>query len=600
MRQLIKNPVKTFVASNEWALFRTMPEAGKFATIVWASMGFLRGTLPALFAVATGWLFSTVQTGSGLAWPLFAVGLLFVFMNALGPVHEAVSWNLGGRISRLLHNKLMHTSLTPPGLAHLENPGLAEKLSSARDFDLGIAAPPLIASFPYLTSGLVRLAAGLTSAMLLAGYRWWAGLLAAAAWGSTHVLLRPGAVWHERNTPEVSEQQRRAAYEYKLLVDAPAAKEVRLFGLPHWIADGFTERRQRLVDLSWKARRLRAGPVRRAILAILAADIVILAALGRDAVNGNLSLAATFVFAQAILGVSSLAFSETDWWLSITAQPVPVINDLGPAMSAAGALPIGSRSANGLPLSEIEFRDVRFAYTADGQAVLDGLSLKIPAGTSMAVVGSNGAGKTTLAKLCCRMYDPVSGSIHIDGRDLKEFEIDSWRGRIAAVFQDFVRYDATLRYNVSPSGADDQSVNYALNQARAAGLAGLDTILSKAYPGGTDLSGGQWQRVALARAIAAVSSGAGVVILDEPTAQLDVKGEAEIFERLLESTQGKTTILISHRFSTVRRADRICVIEHGRVIELGSHDQLMSQDGRYRHMFELQASRFEDEPEIQL
>jgi len=146
---------------------------------------------------------------------------------------------------------------------------------------------------------------------------------------------------------------------------------------------------------------------------------------------------------------------------------------------------------------------------------------------------------------------------------------------------------------VAPAGAPDALVEAALDSAGAAGLAGLDTILARGYDGGTDLSGGQWQRVALARALAAVRQGAGVVLLDEPTAQLDVRGEAEIFDRILEETRAVTTILISHRFSTVRHADRICVLERGRVAELGSHDELMALGGRYRTMFDLQAQRFE-------
>ena len=145
----------------------------------------------------------------------------------------------------------------------------------------------------------------------------------------------------------------------------------------------------------------------------------------------------------------------------------------------------------------------------------------------------------------------------------------------------------------APGGAPDDLVETALEHAGAAGLAGLDTILARAYDGGTDLSGGQWQRVALARALAAVSQGAGIVLLDEPTAQLDVRGEAEIFDRILEETRDVTTILISHRFSTVRHADRICVLEGGRVVELGSHEELMALGGRYRTMFDLQAQRFE-------
>jgi ABC-type multidrug transport system fused ATPase/permease subunit len=163
---------------------------------------------------------------------------------------------------------------------------------------------------------------------------------------------------------------------------------------------------------------------------------------------------------------------------------------------------------------------------------------------------------------------------------------------VAAVFQDFIKFELSLKENVAAAGAPDEAVRAALESAGAAGLADLDTVLARGYDGGIDLSGGQWQRIALARALCAVRLGAGVVLLDEPTAQLDVRGEAEIFERILSETRHCTTILISHRFSTVRHADRICVLEHGHVIELGTHDELIAKGGRYRAMFDLQAKRF--------
>ena len=249
--------------------------------------------------------------------------------------------------------------------------------------------------------------------------------------------------------------------------------------------------------------------------------------------------------------------------------------------------------AAGLPASEIRFRSVTFAYP-HGAPVLDGFDLTIPAGSSLAIVGQNGAGKTTLAKLLCRFYDPQAGAIEIDGRDVRSLDVAAWRSRLTAVFQDFLRLELPLRDNVAPAGAPDAAVASALAAAGAARLAGLDTVLARGYDGGTDLSGGQWQRVALARVLCAVTMGAGVVLLDEPTAQLDVRGEAEIFDRLLAATRHCTTILISHRFSTVRHADRICVLEHGHVVELSTHDELMRMDGRYKTMFELQAQRFTD------
>ena len=233
-----------------------------------------------------------------------------------------------------------------------------------------------------------------------------------------------------------------------------------------------------------------------------------------------------------------------------------------------------------------------FGYPG-GPLVLDGFDLTIPAGTSLAIVGQNGAGKTTLAKLLCRLYDPRDGRRR--GRRHRSPPARSRRvarrrdGRVPGLRPLRARRCATTW---RPAAGATRTSSPPSHAAGAADLAALDTILAKGYPGGTDLSGGQWQRVALARALCAVRAGAGVVLLDEPTAQLDVRGEAEIFERILDATRGCTTILISHRFSTVRHADRICVLERGAVVELGTHDELMARGGRYRTMFDLQASRF--------
>jgi ABC-type multidrug transport system fused ATPase/permease subunit len=303
------------------------------------------------------------------------------------------------------------------------------------------------------------------------------------------------------------------------------------------------------------------------------------------------------IFAQSAAGVSMIAFGGLNWALDGSAAPVNAVLRLESAMAAAGALRVGSRAAAGMPAREIRFRDVTFAYPG-GAPVLEHFDLTIPAGSSLAIVGQNGAGKTTLAKLLCRLYDPQSGAIEVDGVDIRDLSIEAWRQRLTSVFQDFIRFELPLRDNVDPwavgaTGADrDEVIRSALESAGAANLATLDTVLARGYDGGTDLSGGQWQRVALARALCAVGKGAGLVLLDEPTAQLDVRGEAEIFDRILAATRLCTTILISHRFSTVRHADRICVLEHGRVIELGSHEELMAKGGRYRTMFDLQAQRF--------
>jgi ABC-type multidrug transport system fused ATPase/permease subunit len=583
--------------SPEWRFFGALWRADRSATAWWWALVAVRGALPAAFAVAMGGLVAAVERGSSPTGGLVAVGTVFVAMQALGPAHDALSSNLGATVSFWLHDRLHEACDGPHGLAHLDHPDLADELSAARDFDLGLAGPPIVVCMPNIGGGFSALAAGAAQALLLAGYRWWAPLLVGGAWASTHHFLKAGAVWHARTSPEVAEQQRRADYAYRLAVEAPAAKEVRLFGLAPWVVGGFRSLRRELLDRSWEARRLRWRPTWWAIVLVTAANAAFFWSLARDGVDGTVAVGSLVVFAQAAIGASGIAFGEVDWWWRTAAQPVPTVLDLAGKMAAVDALLPGTGSAAGLPRHEIRFAGVRFRYPGSDRDVFDGFDLTIPAGRSLAIVGRNGAGKTTLAKLLCRMYDPDEGAVLVDGHDLRELDLAEWRARVAAVFQDFVRFELSLRDNVDPAvaaGGRDEVVRDALAAARAEDLADLDVTLAKGYPGGTDLSGGQWQRVALARAVARVRLGAGVVLLDEPTAQLDVRGEAEIFERLLAATAGCTTILVSHRFSTVRRADRICVVEAGRVVELGTHDELLAAGGRYRTMFDLQAARFDD------
>lgn len=581
----------------EWKFFSVLPRADRPLAVAWWLVLVLRAVLPALFAVAIGMLVGAVQRGAALAIPLAVTGTIFVLLQVLSPLHRAIGANLGSRTAAWLYDELTNACVRPPGMGHLENPRLIADLTVARDFDLGITGPPLFVAMDFVASGLVELMSGLAAAVVVGGYAWWAPVLLVGAWVATHVLLRESAVWRDRNTDEVRSAQRQANYAYCLAVEAPAAKELRLFGLAGWTVDRFTSGRRRLLDLQFQATRLRERPMLWSLLLVLSANILVFWMMAQDAATGRLALSRVVTFASAALAVSSIAFGGLSWVLDGAAAPMEAVLRLQSAMAPTGALTAGTRAAARMPARDIRFRDVRFAYPGTDQTVLENFNLTIPAGSSLAIVGKNGAGKTTLAKLLCRLYDPQDGTIEVDGIDLRDLEIDSWRSRLAAVFQDFIRFELPLRDNVAPGGAPDDVILAALAEAGAAKLAGLSTVLARGYEGGTDLSGGQWQRVALARALCSVKMGAGVVLLDEPTAQLDVRGEAEIFERILEATRNTTTILISHRFSTVRHADRICVLEHGRVIELGTHDELMALGGRYRTMFELQASRFGGEEE---
>ena len=567
----------------------------------WVMLG-ARGLLPAAFSVVTGVLVAAVQHRASLAAPLVVVGVVFILMQVLGPLHTSLSANLGDRTAAWLYDELTSACVAVPGIGHLEDPELAKDLQVARDFDRGMTAPPLSTSLDFIASGLMDMVAGLAQACVLFGFAWWAPPVLAGAWLATHWLLRESAVWKDRNTDEVRQAQRDADYAFRLAVDPPAAKEVRIFGLPDWVLERFLTSRRHLHRLQYEATRMRERSVLASLAIVLAANGLVLWMLGSAALDHRLSLGALVAYASAVAGASMIAFGGLNWALDGAAAPVAAVARLKAAMSKAGTITErGHNPADGMPSQNIAFRDVTFAYpAAPGRPVLRNFSLEIPAGSSLAIVGQNGAGKTTLAKLLCRLYDPQSGAIEADGTDLRDLDLESWRRRVTAVFQDFTRFELTVRENVVPrqtadgrdSGALDDAIRAALDEAGATDLASLDTPLAKGYAGGTDLSGGQWQRVALARALASVRLGAGLVLLDEPTAQLDVRGEMEIFERILAATRQCTTILISHRFSTVRHADRIAVIEDGQVVELGSHDELIQLRGRYWRMFSLQAQRF--------
>ncbi|HET8648109.1 MAG TPA: ABC transporter ATP-binding protein, partial [Vicinamibacteria bacterium] len=472
----------------------------------WWTVLVLRGVLPAVFVVATGALVAAVLRGQGVGAALALAGGAFVLVQVLAPLHQALSANLGSRLAAWLYDRLTEACVRPPGMGHLEDARLTSDLTVAREFDLGMTGPPMHINMDFIADGLVGLLAGLASAAVLFGYSWWAAPLLAGAWLATHWLLRESGVWRDRNTEEVRQAQRTAEYDYRLAVDPPAAKELRLFGLADWVVDRFIARRRRLYEIQYQATRLRERPMAWSLLLVAAANVAVFWSLASAAAGGALDVPRLVVFAQAAVGASAIAFGGLNWALDGAAAPVAAVLRLQPAMHEAGALAASARvrSAEGLPAREVRFRGVTFAYPGSDRPVLDGFDLTIPAGTSLAIVGQNGAGKTTLAKLLCRLYDPQRGAIEVDGADLREIDLEAWRARVTAVFQDFIRFELPLRDNVAPAGAPDEAVRAALVQAGAEGLAALDTPLARGYEGGTDLSGGQWQRVALARALCAV------------------------------------------------------------------------------------------------
>jgi len=245
-----------------------------------------------------------------------------------------------------------------------------------------------------------------------------------------------------------------------------------------------------------------------------------------------------------------------------------------------------------------EFRNVSFQYPGGGRLILDKLNFKLRPGERIALIGENGEGKTTIVKLITRLYDPMEGQVLLDGVDLKEYDLDDLYREIGVIFQDFMRYEMTARENIAV-GQIEQIGNMPLLQDSAAKsmadnvvnklASKYEQMLGRRFDGGVDLSGGEWQKIALARAYL---RNAQVLILDEPTSALDARSEYEVFQRFAELTVGKMALFISHRFSTVRMADRIVVLEKGRIAEEGDHDALTSLGGRYAEMFELQAASY--------
>ena len=290
-----------------------------------------------------------MQRAEPLLGPLVLVGVSFVGLLVVSPIQTAVSMNLGSKMSAWLNEALIRSCVDPPGVGHLEDADLADDLTTAREFDRGMTGPPMYLNVDFIATSLVGVIGGLASAVVLAGFAWWAPLVLVLAWGSTHWLLRESGVWKDRNTPEVRLAQRHADYAYRLAVDPQPAKELRLFGLAGWAVERFIARRQRLFELQYRATRLRERSVALCLLIVAAANAAVFAALGLAATSGRLGLDELVVYTQVALGVSLIAFGGLNWALDGAAAPVAAVARLGPAMAPLGALNAGSTPAAGRP-----------------------------------------------------------------------------------------------------------------------------------------------------------------------------------------------------------------------------------------------------------
>ncbi|HVE93978.1 MAG TPA: ABC transporter ATP-binding protein [Acidimicrobiales bacterium] len=596
-------------------VLRHAPAASPWLAALVGLLTVASGLLPHAFILATGSVVSAVARGAGdgldspagddLVRGLFAVGLLFVAEQSLGPFRGAAAAALALRFRARISERVMRSVLNRPGIAHLEDPATLDRIAQAQGVGPGGMGPS------EALRGVVMLAelrfAAIVSALILASFRWWlaVALVVFRLWIRKTVwreMARGSAVALER-----TQQARFSTYLRDLTLRPEAAKETRLFGLGFWIIDRFVSSWSSTLEAVWKERRRGDRKVVLGALYVFVADLAAFALVARAAASGELSAAEVAVYVQTILSIATIGqMRAEDQLIQYGAASLPAALDLDGALAHSPAAVAKAASVTlprDAPTQSLSFEGVSFAYPGSTRPVLRDLDLAIPAGRSLAIVGANGAGKTSLVKLICGLYEPTAGVISVDGHDLSTIDPADWRRHLAAIFQDFARYEMSIRTNVAfgawKHGSDDDALRTAVAKAGAADIVdglphGWDTVLARQYERGAELSGGQWQRVAMARALFAVHGGARVLILDEPTANLDVRAEVELFDRFLELTAGLTTILVSHRFSTVRRADRIVVLEGGRVVESGSHDELVAAAGRYATMFELQAARFRD------
>ena len=396
-------------------------------------------------------------------------------------------------------------------------------------------------------------------------------------------------------TPE----RRQLEYLRQMGASVDTAKEVKIFNLNRF----FIERFRFLSDKFYLGNKLLAG--KRALWGTLLAALgtlgyyIAYAYIAWRTVRGDFSIGDLTFLAGSFRRLRQLLESLLSGFSQVASQAL-YLDDLysffqiePDIRSKPDAIPVPNPIRTGFVFDNVGFR-----YEGADRWALRGLSFELHAGEVLALVGENGAGKTTLVKLLARLYDPDEGRILLDGRDLRDYDMEALRASIGVIFQDFVRFHLTVAENIGVGQIDAMDDRARIEKAARRGMAdeviaelpkGFEQIIGRRFKDGVDLSGGQWQKVAIARAY---MRDAQVMILDEPTAALDARSEFEVFERFKELSDNRTAVLISHRFSSVRMADRILVLADGMVEASGTHDQLMAQGGRYAELFELQASGY--------
>jgi ABC-type multidrug transport system fused ATPase/permease subunit len=586
-------------------MLRRLGSVGRGLLAALIGLTVVEGLIPAATAVAFAALVSRVggiANGAAAAAiaPLVAYLVILLAAHALAAVREPLSFLAQARIDGDHRARVARLAAMSDTIGALERPEVQALIWQTRaDPESFIEATPGPGVLTQLEL-LGRVLAMVTSGAILAAYTWWLlPLLVVPALVVQNLYAREARqrrrVWRASIAPGMH-----AEVWADAITSAGEGKEVRIFGLAGWAVDRIQHYVRRAFDPIWaQGRRALFGLWRPALLVLVPLGVAYLS-VTVEAVGRRTSVAvAAAVFAAAATVFQALAESP-----HFTIGTVTILKAFD-RLSEALAPDVRPDTANLPPAAEtaplIRFEDIGFHYPGSDRQVLDRLDLEIRPGELLGVVGLNGAGKSTLIKLLAWLYEPTSGRITADGVDLAGVDPAAWRTRMSVVFQDFVRYDLSVADNVAlGSGVVPRDERAMAAAARDSGLedlldrlpAGWDTPLSRSRSGGVDLSGGQWQQVVLARALYAVHTGSQVLVLDEPTAHLDVRTEFDVFDRLAAHKGDATVVLISHRLSTVRQSDRIVLLSDGRITESGSHDELMALGGAYAGMFGIQAERF--------
>ena len=623
-------PMKTYfrgvldVYRSYFLIAALVPSGGAGLVAVLIALNVVLGLLPIAFIVATSVMIGRVPDAvaggvgsdqwSSLVAAFVVAASAFVAQQIIAPLQAALGELLARRVDGYVVDRLIAASLRSTGIGTLENQDLLNDLTQVTTtIEQSFRTPGLACA------GLLALVARYTQlvgAAIVVGlvFSWPAAVALAAATMAFRKGNRGGLRIYGRLFARSIAIWRESWYYRGISLGAGAAREIRVFALAEWLSEHYRQLSMKLFALIWAERRriyLRPYLVYTAFGFAVAA--IVLAALGRAAAAGAISLTQLTLGLQAGLAVLRLGehFPEADTQTQFGMIAYDGVQgfERGVAGFDEKTVQLEPRhDPRGLPQHEIRFEAVDFHYPGSERPVLDGLDLTLPAGRCTAIVGLNGAGKTTLVKLLSRLYEPTGGRLLVDGVDVRSFGVDDWRRQIGVIFQDFNRYELTAAENIGFGAVELRDNRAGIREAaRRAGILatlerlprGLDTPLARQYEDGAELSGGQWQRVGIARALFALENGAAILVLDEPTAALDVRAEAAFFDKFVDVTRGATALLISHRFSSVRHADKIVVLAGGRVIEQGSHEELLAADGRYAELFRLQAERFTDDEDTE-